>query len=90
MVSPVLWFILIVDTITAMFSLYLFVWAYVLPIIKHRHTKKNGVYATFTLYEQGEYRGTISLNLSEIIAMLLSALLKEEGNKPKVDNNEKH
>ncbi len=84
MVSPVLWFILIVDTITSMFSTYLFVWAYVLPIIKHRHTKKNGVYATFTLYEQGEYRGTISLNLSEIIGMLLSTLLKEG------DNNEKH
>jgi hypothetical protein len=87
MVSAIIWFILIVDTITSILSTYLFVWAYLLPIIKHRHTKKNGVYATFTLYEQGEYRGTISLNISEIIGMLLSALIPE---KKEVDKNEKH
>ncbi len=88
MLSTLIWFILTVDTITAGFSTYLFIWAYVLPILKHRHTKKDGIYATFTLYEQGEYRGTISLNLSEIIAMLLTSLIPKK-NKNEADKNER-
>ncbi len=80
-------FLIVVDTITAVFSMYLFVAMWLLPQIKHRNTKKQGVYTTFTLYDNGEYRGSISLNLSEILAMLFSALTPEHKEQTKSDKH---
>ncbi len=72
-------FLVVVDTITAGFSSYAFIKYYLLPKWKYRHTKKNGIYTTFTLYDNGEYRGSIDLNISEIIDMLFKKGGSDEG-----------
>ncbi len=68
----VIWFLVVYDVCVSFVSFYSFYILILKPTMKYRHSKKNGIYTEFTLYDEGEYRGAITLNISEIVRMLFN------------------
>lgn len=80
-----IWIVIVIigvmDSFALTTALFMFYTLYLKPVIKYRHTKKNGVYTAFTLFDKGEYRGSIDLNLSELVGMLFNGKAKDYNKK---------
>ncbi|MEM3844880.1 MAG: hypothetical protein QXU98_04175 [Candidatus Parvarchaeota archaeon] len=72
-IDTLILFLVAYDSIVSFIAFYSFYIMILRPFIKYRHTKKSGIYTEFTLYDKGEYRGSINLNISELLNMLFNA-----------------
>ncbi len=86
MIDAILTFLVIYDVSVSFLSFYSFYILILRPFLKYRHTAKNGIYTDLTLYDNGQYRGSITLNASELLSMLFKFI--GEHNEQQHDNKE--
>jgi len=79
---PFLLFLSLINTIAILLLFYEF-------FLKNRfkHRVKDGIIADVSYYKDGDYKGTISLNITELFAELFEVMSKKEVKK--VDKNER-
>jgi hypothetical protein len=66
--------IAIYDIAISMLSFYSFYILILRPRLKYRNTKKNGLYTELALFDNGEFQGALTLNLSELFEFLLKTI----------------
>jgi hypothetical protein len=78
---PFLFLFEVLDTLAILLLFYEF-------FLKNRfkHRVKDGIIADISYFKDGDYKGTISLNLTELASELLEVMSRKE--EKKVDKNE--